>query len=244
MTNFRPKLLGLEKRSMAQEFMDDLEFQGDELVESFRFIRLVNLLGGGQRAVINGLRHALHVCELPKGKPVEVLDLGCGIGDLGIAMTTWGARRGLDIRYRGLDQSAHTLDLARRHTEGRGFEFVQGDLFSESLPEADFIVASMVLHHFSDADVIRALRQMSLKARQAVIINDLERSAIPWVLAWFLTIPFSLVSRADALLSVEKGFQAAELRSLCDQAGLRGMIRRAIGWRLLAVLTPAASRSR
>lgn len=224
---------GLERRSSALEFMDDLDFQGADLIESFRFIRMVNLLGGGQRAVLNGLRTALK--KWPRHRPVEILDVGCGIGDLGIAMTRWGRQHDFEIRYRGLDQSDHTLALARQHTRSFDFEFVRGDLFSSCLPEADLVVASMVLHHFNDEDVVRAIRNLGGKARHALIINDLERSPLAWLAAWFLTAPLSRLSRADALTSVEKGFTVDELATLCHRADVHGTVRQALGWRVLMV---------
>jgi len=215
--------------------MDDLEFKGDELIESFRFIRMVNLLGGGQRAVLNGLRQTLK--GWPRGRPVEILDVGCGIGDLGIAMARWARQHGLSMRYQGLDQSEHTLELARRHTRSFGFEFLRGDLFSPDLPAADIIVASMVLHHFPDAEVVRALRNLAGKARRGLIVNDLERAHPAWLAAWVLTLPLSGRSRADALVSVEKGFTVAEMADLFRRAGIRGRVRQALGWRLLGVGT-------
>lgn len=222
--------------------MDDLEFRGPALEESFRFIKFINLLGGGQRTLLNGLAHALR--GRSREEPVDILDVGCGLGDLGQAIVRWGRRTGRNLHYCGLERSAHILAHARKHTVDERVSFLQGDLFDENLPAADIIMASMVLHHFEDAEIVRAIGHLRRRARRALLINDLERAPVAYAIAWLLTRPLrNQASRTDALLSVRKGFTVEELRSLLARAGVgnAGQVRRAIGWRLLAIAPGMAS---
>jgi len=240
-------MLGIDfgVRSTGKEYMDDLDFHGPALEESFQFITFINLLGGGRRTLLNGLSHALR--GRSRQDPVDILDVGCGLGDLGLAIVGWGRRTGRNLQYCGLERSPHILAHARRHTDDERVSFRLGDLFDENLPPADIILASMVLHHFDDDGIVRAVAHLRRRARVALLINDLERSPIAYSLAWLLTRPLrNQASRDDALLSVRKGFSAAELRSLLTRAGVgaEGLVRRAIGWRLLALVpgtAPAAS---
>ena len=229
-------------RSAEKECMDDLDFRGPALEESFRFIRLINLFGGGQRTLLNGLAHALR--GRSREGPVRILDVGCGLGDLGQALVRWGRRTSRDLHYCGLERSAHILAHARKHTVDERVSFQQGDLFDENLPAADIILASMVLHHFEDTEIVRAIAHLRRRARQALLINDLERAPIAYAIAWLLTRPLrNQASRTDALLSVRKGFTVEELRSLLARAGVgaEAQVRRAIGWRLLAIVPGIAT---
>ena len=96
-------VLSLRTRATDPEFMDDQTFSREALAESFQFIKGVNLLGGGQRTVFNGLRQALKEHSIKSG--LTVLDVGCGIGDLGRGVIRWGTRQGYDFRYVGLEPS-------------------------------------------------------------------------------------------------------------------------------------------
>ncbi len=231
-------MLSLRERSREPELMDAADFAGPELAESFRFIELVNRLGGGQRAVIRGVSRAL--VGWPRSRPVEIVDVGCGSGDLGAALHHWGTRRGLEIRYCGVDRSERTLDLARSRARRRGLplRFVSGDLFAASLPEADLVLASMVLHHFDDDQVVAAIGHLAAKARRALIINDLERGWGAWLACLGLTLCYGgPTTRHDALLSVAKGFRVEELQAAIARAELAGAVSRVLGWRLLAVVS-------
>ncbi|MFZ5951757.1 MAG: methyltransferase domain-containing protein, partial [Candidatus Rifleibacteriota bacterium] len=230
-------------RSTEKEFMDEPDFKGADLTESFKFIKITNMLGGGRLAVVNSIKKALKAT--PPGRDISVLDIGCGIGDVGRSIIDWGRRQGRNIRYTGLEKSSHILDEARKQNKTDEISFVNGDLFDSDLPEADLIVISMVLHHLEESDVIRAIRHLAGKAHIALIISELERSPAPYLICQLLSIPVKNSSAAhDAVLSVRKGFTAKEMLRLIEQAGYRGMVRRGLGWRILGVVPGEASIAR
>lgn len=96
-------------------------------------------------------------------RPLEtlrLLDAGCGTGDSAIYMASQAA----GARVVALDQSAPSLDIARRRAAVRGLanvEFVDAsllDLPRLGLGPFDYIVCSGVLHHLDDpATGVRAL---------------------------------------------------------------------------------------
>lgn len=225
----------LSQRSTEKEFMDDPEFQGEDLIESFRFIKLVNQFGGGRLAVINCIQKALK--DVPFDKTISILDVGCGIGDMGNAIIRWGKSCGRNIHYFGLERSEHILSEAKKQTHGENITFLQGDLFSKDIPDVDLTIISMVLHHFDDREVVSAIRNLASKSRIALLINELERSIYPYLLCQFLTIGMrNSNSRYDALLSIRKGFTTKEMHDLIARAGLSGSVRRGLGWRILGVI--------
>ena len=233
-------MLNLAVRSTEKEFMDDLDFSGQDLDESFSFIKFINLLGGGQRAVINGLKQTLKAW--PKKKPMEILDVGCGLGDIGVAISRWGTANGFTIFYYGLEQNEHILQAARTQSGGKNIQFIQGNIFDEAIPEADLVIASMVFHHFNDQEIVKAIAHLSRKSRVALMINDLERSVSAYAICYLLTFFLqNEKSRKDALLSVEKGFTLEEMEGLMRTAGVQGSVRKAIGCRLLAIIPTCTS---
>lgn len=50
------EMRSIGSRSTEKEFMDKPDFKGEDLIESFRFIKITNMLGGGRLAAINCLK--------------------------------------------------------------------------------------------------------------------------------------------------------------------------------------------
>ncbi|EKD82064.1 MAG: methyltransferase type 12 [uncultured bacterium] len=235
MKSFWKEVSNLSQRSADKEFMDDPAFQGKDLTDSFRFIKLINQLGGGRMAVINCMKKALR--SVPHQQPISVLDVGCGIGDMGNAIIRWGKGCGRQINYIGLEKSEFILREAEKQPHDENITFIHGDLFSNDLPEVDLTIISMVLHHLDDLEVVAAIRHLTGNSRIALLINELERSIYPFLLCQLLALAMpSHSSRYDALLSIRKGFTTKEMLNLIAGAGLSGSVRRGLGWRILGVV--------
>ncbi len=225
----------LYRRSTAKEFMDDINIQEKDLEDSFRFIKFINRYGGGRRVVVKALEELLK--NWPKDKPVEILDVGCGIGDIGTAISKWATTKGLDIRYLGLDRSARILQLAETQSTGNNIRYMNGDLFDAEIPEADFVIASMLLHHLTEQEIPHAITHLLNKARSALIINDLRRSIFSYFVCYLLTrFVKNEICRNDALLSVRKGFRLEETESLLDRLNISGIVKKRLGFRLSVVI--------
>jgi predicted RNA methylase len=94
----------------------------------------------------------------------SVLDVGCGIGDLGIEAVTHGAAKafGVELSIKAVEEAqrlAAVRDVADRTT------FVVGDGAKASLPKADIVVLNRVFCCYPDVD---ELLDNSLSAAGAV----------------------------------------------------------------------------
>jgi 2-polyprenyl-3-methyl-5-hydroxy-6-metoxy-1,4-benzoquinol methylase len=95
----------------------------------------------------------------------------------------------------------------------------------------DVVTASQVLHHFSDAQVSRALNEMIRVARRMVIVSDLHRNRVAWMGIKIVSrmLGCGPMIRADGPLSVRKGFVRANLEAMAvrlrEETGVRCEIR-------------------
>jgi Methyltransferase domain len=84
----------------------------------------------------------------------------------------------------------------------------------------DFVLASQLLHHFSEEKIVAQLRTWSRLARRAIIISDLVRHPIAYYGIRLVTKLFTrnVMTLTDAPLSVQRAFTMAEWRELFRRA--------------------------
>jgi SAM-dependent methyltransferase len=161
------------------------------------------------------------------GRPVRVLDLACGGGDVPIRLARGARRAGLDVRIDGCDISETAVAFAREsaHHAGVPVGFFRLDALNEPLPEGyNILMCSLFLHHLCEDEAVRLLRKMAGAARSMILVNDLLRSRIGYGLA---LVACRLASRSpivhhDGPVSVGAAFSLAEVRALAARAGLDG----------------------
>jgi hypothetical protein len=80
----------------------------------------------------------------------------------------------------------------------------------------------LFLHHLSDSEAAKLMRQMAAAAGRLVVVCDLARSKVAWWLTFAGTrlLTRSPVVHVDGPLSVQAAFTVDEIRSLARQAGL------------------------
>jgi magnesium-protoporphyrin O-methyltransferase len=104
-----------------------------------------------------------------------LLDLGCGVGDLGIAAVGRGA-----ASTRGYDLSPAAVEGARRLAAERGVSersaFEVGDAAQTELPEADVVVLNRVFCCYPNVD---GLLERSLAAARTTFAFTMPRSRGP-----------------------------------------------------------------
>lgn len=197
-----------------------------------------NALFGGTRAVLAELARAVR--RAPAGRrPLTLLDVGTGRGDIPAAATAWCTQHGVLLETLGIEKSESLARIASDHTTVLSADALHLPLADQSV---DIVMCSQVLHHFERADALTLLREMHRVARRRVIVSDLHRSWLAAAGIWLASFPllFHPVSRHDGVLSVLRGFTRGELGELVRQSvGQHADVRYRLGFRVTASWTPA-----
>jgi 2-polyprenyl-3-methyl-5-hydroxy-6-metoxy-1,4-benzoquinol methylase len=153
----------------------------------------------------------------------RVLDLCTGAGDLPRVMVDWARKAGVSLRIDAVDANESTLELARRASaDYPEVQFVRGDALKFETKETyDLVTCSLSLHHFSERDAVTLLRRCREYSHRFVLVGDLERTWRAWAGVQILTtlIYRAPMTRADAVISVQRAFSFAELRAMAEAAG-------------------------
>jgi SAM-dependent methyltransferase len=180
----------LSGRSTESEWLDDAGVDPAELERVLRDLARFNGAILGRRVIISWLRRAID--EAPHGKPLTLVDVGCGNGDLLRAIRRWTRRRGVPMKLFGLDLNEESVRIAGATThQADQIDYQVGDVFDfQSNTAIDIVVSSLLTHHLSDQLIVEFLRWMERTARKGWLIYDLQRHFVP----------YHLVGAAGALL--------------------------------------------
>lgn len=150
------------------------------------------------------------------GRVSRVLDVGCGAGFLANEL----ARNGLKVT--GIDASGCSLDVARRHDATGSTEYRLGDALDLLFPDRSF-------------DVVCAMDFLEHVENPARVLSEAGRVLVPGGLFFFHTFNRNFLSWLVVIKGVEWFVRntpenmhrlrlftkPAELRRMCDRAGLR-----------------------
>lgn len=212
----------LSRRSTESEWLDDAGVGSAELQLVLRDLARLNGAMLGHWPVVAWLRRATR--DAPRDLPLTVVDVGCGYGDLLRAIRRWSCKRGLAIRLIGLDLSRETIDIARTATDAADqIEYRVADIFDYDAAEpVDYVVSSLLTHHFSDAMIVSFLRWMEATARKGWLIYDLQRHVVPYFFIGLMGKVTSLhrIVIHDGRISVARSLTRAEWRYRIASAGI------------------------
>lgn len=204
------------RRSGALELIDRPQPR-DKWERALVFLRRINRFLGGTRAVLWHFRRWSRGWR--PGERIEILDAGCGAGDIPLALARWGRRAGFDLRVFGLDPCPECARAAARDT-GAEVSVFRGDALRTPLRSVDYVTASLLFHHLDDERCVRALREFDAVARRGIVVNDLLRRRRAWLWAAALGALHGGLVATDAPLSVLRGFSKSEARALAARAAL------------------------
>jgi SAM-dependent methyltransferase len=103
----------------------------------------------------------------------SVLDVGCGRGQMGLALLELG----LAAQVAGFDWDAEKIEEARSAAstvqDGQA-RFWRGDTRSEALPDSDAVLLLDVLHYLTADEQIGLVERAARAARRAIVIRELD----------------------------------------------------------------------
>lgn len=207
-------LLLRRRAAWAVEIMDLPDCDPQALDNTYRQFAVINrMLSGWRRLYVRELRPFL----AGSSRPVTLLDIGSGGGDLPTLLWRWAARDHLALHITGIDPDPRAAAFAKRRPEVPGLTFRQAhsaDLVSEGR-QYDFVISNHVLHHLAEAQLQELLAHSQVLAEKAVLHNDLRRSPVAYALFSAAALPFrhSFI-RADGLTSIRRSYSRRELAAV------------------------------
>jgi 2-polyprenyl-3-methyl-5-hydroxy-6-metoxy-1,4-benzoquinol methylase len=230
----------LRERHLQPEIMDRPDVDAGEHHQALDAIARINLISASSLILWPPIRHLCRE-RLKSGdaRPVRVLDIATGGGDVPCRLWRRARRKGLPLEVAGCDFSPVAIEHAQRTATRRRADvtFFPLDVLADPIPAGyDVITCSLFLHHLDGDQAATVLRKMGEAAGRLVLVNDLERSRLGW---WAAYVGTRLVTRSpmvhyDGVVSVEGAFTPDEALAVARKAGLEGAtVRRKFPFRFL-----------
>jgi SAM-dependent methyltransferase len=183
----------------------------------------VNRLTLAYRPTLAFLERLRREGRWPRGRPLAILDVGSGHGDMLRKIARWASKRKLAVTLTGIDLSPWSAKAAlEAPATDPPILYLTGDLF-DFRGVADVVLSSLFTHHLDDITVVRFIEWQEQTARTGWFINDLRRHPLPYhgfgllaaVMRWH---PFV---RHDGPVSISRAFTRADWGQALSQAGAR-----------------------
>jgi SAM-dependent methyltransferase len=239
-------LAPLPREVSETELLDHADAPPAEVAESLDDLALLNRLGP-IRSIVASL--APLAARQPNGRPLRIVDVGAGGGDLALALARWGRRTGRRVRIVALDLHLAVLQCAAGRTRGTpDVGLLAGNALALPLRPGtvDLAVCSLLLHHLPEEGVVNLLAELAGLVRLGFVVSDLRRGRLAWAATWVVTrlISRNRFTRHDGPLSVRRAYTLPELRTLGERAGLADVRwRRAPALRVIGVWARAGART-
>ena len=211
----------MKQRVIEPELMDDPAIAVARHQQALRGLARLNRFSRSAQIVYAAIADLLQ--EAPR--PIRLLDLATGGGDVPIGLSHLARRHGTQIQIAACDVSSTAIEYARHRAALADVEidFFPLNVMTQSLPlDYDVITCSLFLHHLTGDHARRLLSSMMAAAGQRIVVNDLCRGRVPLAMVKLAVrvVSRSAVVHVDGPRSVRAAFTAAELRELAAEAGL------------------------
>jgi SAM-dependent methyltransferase len=202
-------------RQVQREWLDELPADDPRAARSRRDLVRVNTW-----MMQPGIMARALLAHYGPVAPRTILDLGSGDGRFMLRVAGLLAKRWAGVAVIMLDQQDIVAASTRRGFEALGWsaETITGDVFGalaeDRLRSVDIITANLFLHHFTEAQ-LKSLFARLAPSGQLFAACEPRRGALPLLASRLLwAIGCNDVTRHDAVLSVEAGFNDRELSAL------------------------------
>ena len=215
-------MLGLARRIDRPELMDTEPFDDAVTRRTLRFLGLTARRFGGAALVLRHLER--WSARWPRDAAISILDIGCGGGEIPLAIADWSRRRGINVRILAIDLVPEIAAVAAQACARRPEIVVRAEdafALADRDERFDYVISSLFLHHVHSDDVDRVLRLFDALATRGIVVSDLRRSGPSLAAVTALSLlAGNRVVRHDAPLSVRRSFRVDELRERARALGL------------------------
>ncbi|GAA5507593.1 methyltransferase domain-containing protein [Novipirellula caenicola] len=208
------------QRNLQHERMDDPDLPRDQHELALKGLSRLNRFTG-----VAGLmyRHLRRRGTMKAGRPLRILDVASGAGDVPIDWARRARRDGVAMEITMLDVSPVAVQTQqRRATEAQvSVRSLRSDCLAEPLPSGfDVVTSSLFMHHLNDEQVATLLRAMKVATDGGILICDLHRSRMNLAMVAFAgrVLSRSPVVHSDSVLSVQGAYTHAEFQTLAQHA--------------------------
>lgn len=203
-------------RSDQEEIMDNFALQGIEMERVFQDINLVNAYLGGNKITLDGIRYLL--ANIPKEREIVILDMGCGDGEILLHCARYARKHKRNFKLIGIDVNAQIIEKAKKKMiDYPEILLMHQDVFSEEFAQiqVDIFLCTLTLHHFKDDQIENLLTALVNRANIGVVINDLHRNKLAYILFKMFSSLFlkTVIAKNDGLVSILRGFKRHEFES-------------------------------
>ncbi len=211
----------MQTRILTPELMDDPTLDPVLHRQALAGLARLNAWSGGAGLLWKELRRLAAKAD----RPLRVLDVATGSGDVPIELAKRAKRAGMPMHFAGCDVSDTALSVAQQNALRAGVELevFQHDVFHTPLPDGfDVILASLFLHHLSDEQAVALLQDMARATNHAIIVSDLLRSRVNLAVVFVASrvLSRSPIVHFDGPASVRAAYTTGEARGLAMRAGL------------------------
>jgi 2-polyprenyl-3-methyl-5-hydroxy-6-metoxy-1,4-benzoquinol methylase len=219
-------LADFRHRSTQTELIDDMSLDSTQMAGVLRELAVVNKYLGGYATTIGALDKLFGSDD----RPLRLLDVGAGGGDMARQLVEWGRSRGRRVEVVTLDLSRAAARYARDAVaDYPEISVVQANVLQLPFEPGTFdaVLAALFLHHFPTPDATCALRSMAAACRTAVVVNDLHRHPLAYAGIWSLTrmLGASPIVQNDGPVSVLRAFTRRDFDELARATGLSMTVR-------------------
>lgn len=208
----------LAVRAQAEELMDADDLDAETYALVMRDLAKVNVVTMARRATLAFLD------RIGTGpRPLKLLDVGFGDGDMLRRIARWAEQRGVQVELVGVDLNPRSELAARAHTSpGVPIRWITGDYSDLAGQGWDVVLSSLVAHHMTHEQLVAFLRFMEAEARVGWLVNDLHRHRFAYfgfpILARLAG--WHRIVRLDGTLSIARSYRPAEWPPLLAEAGV------------------------
>ncbi len=200
------------KRNSDPEWMDDPNLDEQTLQNAVDDINKINKWLGGFHFTLQAIQKELK--KINKST-ITIVDAGCGDGEMLRYLSSHiGDSR---VQFLGLDFSANSINKGRlKSMEFKDIRFRESDILqiNASDIECDILISTLTMHHLIDSEIINFLKKFKEITTHSIIINDLHRSRIAFILFQLVCLIFirNEISKHDGLISIASGFKRADFK--------------------------------